>query len=166
MKTKFMLSSLILTVLSLVFIATAPAFAEDDDHYINSDHYFITKEAFKQGWIYVTLATMKTPATVQTKNEAEFTTIRDGEEIWTKFYYITRIAAQTELKIGLQVIACEIGDGEVYRAPANRDEALQNNWFMAKITDVSDVFKGYVTVSGGYKIKLDNMRVVVKEKTK
>jgi len=162
MKAKFLISTLILSIFSSVLISTAPVFADDDDHYINSDHYFITKEKLKQGWIYVTLATLKTPATAQTKNEAEFITVRDGEEIWTKFYYKTRIAAKEELKIGLEVIACEIGEDETYRAPADKDEALQNNWFMAKITDVSDMFKGYVTVSGGYKIRLDNMRVVVK----
>jgi len=123
---------------------------------------FITKEKFKPGWIYVSLATLKTAATPQAKNEAEFITIKDGEEIWTKFYYKTRIASKEELKIGLEVIACEASDEEIYRAPANKDEAMETNWFMAKITDVSDMFKGYVTVSGGYKIKLDNMRLVVK----
>ncbi len=166
MKAKFILSLLLLSFLSLGVIATTPAFAEDDDHYINSDYYFITKENFKQGWIYVTIATLKTAATAQTKGEAEFITVRDGEEIWTKYYYKTRIAAKEELKIGLQVIVLEFNENDVNRAPASKDEALGNNWFMAKITDVSDMFKGYVTVSGGYKVSLDNMRVIVKDKAK
>jgi hypothetical protein len=33
---------------------------------------------------------------------------------------------------------------------------------MAKITDMSDRHKGYVTVSGGYKISLENIRIAVK----
>ena len=163
MKIKLFAMIILISIFSLTLISTAPLFAEDDDHYINSDHYFITKQKLTQGWIYVTLATLKTAATPQTKNEAEFITVSDGEEIWTKYYYKTRIADQKEIKIGLEVIACEIGDGEVYRMPENKDEALQSGWFMAKVTDVSDLFKGYVTVSGGYKIKLDNMRVVVKK---
>lgn len=163
MKIKLFAMTILISIFSLALISTAPLFAEDDDHYINSDHYFITKQKLTQGWIYVTLATLKTAATPQTKNEAEFITVRDGEEIWTRYYYKTRIAEQKEIKIGLEVIACEIGDGEVYRMPENKDEALQSGWFMAKVTDVSDLFKGYVTVSGGYKIKLDNMRVVVKK---
>ena len=163
MKIKLFAMIILISIFSLTLISTAPLFAEDDDHYINSDHYFITKQKLTQGWIYVTLATLKTAATPQTKNEAEFITVRDGEEIWTRYYYKTRIADQKEIKIGLEVIACEIGDGEVYRMPENKDEALQSGWFMAKVTDVSDLFKGYVTVSGGYKIKLDNMRVVVKK---
>jgi hypothetical protein len=35
------------------------------------------------------------------------------------------------------------------------------NWFMAKITDISDLYKGYVTVSGGYKVNPKNLRVLV-----
>jgi hypothetical protein len=163
MKFKLLIAAILISVFSLTLISTTPLFAEDDDHYITSDHYFITKEKFTQGWIYVTLATLKTEATPQTKNEAEFITVRDGEEIWTKFYYKTRIADKTEIKRGLEVIACEVSDDEIYRAPQDKDEAFQNNWFMAKVTDVSDLFKGYVTVSGGYKIKIDNLRVVVKK---
>jgi hypothetical protein len=162
MKIKLLVTAILISLFSLTLISNTPLFADDDDHYIDSDHYFITKEKLTQGWIYVTLATLKTPATVQTKNEAEFLTVRDGEEVWTKLYYKTRIADKSELKRGLEVILCEIGDGEVYRAPANKDEALQSGWFMSKITDVSDMFKGYVSVAGGYKIKLDNIRVVVK----
>lgn len=161
MKTKS--ASIILSILSFVLITIAPVFAGDDAHYINSDQYFITKEKLTQGYIYVTIATMKTPATAQTKNEAEFLTVRDGEEIWTKYYYKTRIAAKAELKLGLEIIAFEATTDDLYRAPENKDEAIGNNWFMAKITDVSDMYKGYVTVSGGYKIKLDNIRIAVKE---
>jgi len=163
MKTKLLTVTIILSVLSSLLIATAPVFADDDEHYISSDYYFITKEKLTQGWIYVTLATLKTPATPQTKNEAEFMTINSGEELWTKFYYKTRILTKKEIKLGLEVIAFEMMDGEAYRAPENKDEAIHSNWFMAKITDISDMFKGYVTVSGGYKVKLDNMRVVVKK---
>lgn len=162
MKAKLLLSTLILSILSSILVFTSPVFAEDDDHYIDSEHYFITKEKLKQGWIYVSLATMKTPATAQTKNEAEFITVKDGEEVWTKFYYKTRILKKEEIKVGVEVIMCEIGEDEAYRAPVEKDEALQATWFMAKITDISDMYKGYVTVSGGYKIRLDNMRVVVK----
>ena len=166
MKTKLAFGTLILSVLSFVFITIAPVYSADDAHYIDSDYYFITKEKLTTGYIYVTLATMKTPATVQTKNEAEFLTVKDGEEIWTKLYFKTRVAAKPELKLGLEVIVFDMNDGETYRAPENKDEALQGTWFMAKITDMTDAYKGYVTVSGGYKIKFDNMRVVVKEKTK
>jgi len=88
--------------------------------------------------------------------------ISDGSQIWTKYFWKTRIAAEKEIKIGLVIIAFERGEDGVYKAPEDKSQALANNWFMAKITDISDKHKGYVTVSGGYKINLDNMRVSVK----
>ena len=85
--------------------------------------------------------------------------ISSGEEIWTKNYWKTRIASEKELKVGLVVIVFERGVDDVYQAPENKSQALADNWFMAKITDMSDKYKGYVTVSGGYKISLENIRV-------
>jgi hypothetical protein len=44
------------------------AFREEDDHYIQSDDYFISKEPYKtQPWMYVQLAKMKTPASAETR---------------------------------------------------------------------------------------------------
>jgi len=166
MKVKSLFAALFVSALSFIFITlSAPGFAEDDDQYIQDDHYFIASEKFTQGYISVSLATMKTPATVETKNEAEFTKINSGEDVWTKFYYKTRILKKEEIKKGLEVIIFEgRNDDGVYCAPENKDEALNNSWFMAKITDLSDMYKGYVTVSGGYKVKIDNMRIAVKSK--
>ncbi len=163
MKAKSFITAIFISVLSLVFIlSSAPVIAEDD-HYIDDEHYFIAKEKLSGAWMYVTIATMKTPASPQTKNEAEFLTVASGEEIWTKFYYKTRILKKEEIKKGVEVIIFEKGDGDgVYCAPENRDEALGGTWFMAKITDLSDMYKGFVTVSGGYKVRLDNMRAIVK----
>lgn len=163
MKFKMFIAAAAITVMSSLFMITTPVFAEEDDHYIASDYYFITKEKPAQGYVYVTLATMKTPATAQTKDQAEFIEISSGNEVWTKYYYKTRILAKNEIKIGVLVISCNVSDEDAYRAPDNKDEALNSGWFMAKITDVSDMFKGYVTVSGGYKIRLNNMRVAVKK---
>ena len=142
-----------------------PAFADDDAHYIQADDYFIAKEVLKQGYINVFIAKMKTPATAQTKNEAEFLKVADGGDMWTKIYWLTRIAAKDELKIGLLVIALDVaGEEDVYRAPESKDEARTAPWFMAKITDVSDMYKGYVTVSGGYKVSVAAIRVIVDKK--
>lgn len=134
-----------------------------DDHYIDTDVIFVSKEQFKgSGWIYVKAAKVITPPSSKTKNEGQYMIISDGEEIWTKYFWKTRIASEKELKIGLVVIAFERADDGVYYAPEDKSEALSDNWFMAKITDLSDKHKGYVTVSGGYKINLENMRIAVK----
>jgi len=143
--------------------------AEEDDHYIQPDDYFISKEAFKaQSWIYVYLAKMATPASVKTKNEAEFLQVMDGKKTWTKNYWPTRIAAEADLKIGVEVIILEVaGEEDIYRAPNSKEEARTTSWFMAKITDISDLYKGYVTVSGGYKVSVKGLRVAVnKQKIK
>jgi len=106
---------------------------------------------------------MITPASKDTKNQAKFMKVPSGDEIWTEYYYKTRKIAESEIKVGLVVICLEAGDDEsVYRAPESKDDARNYNWFMAKITDISDKYKGYITVSGGYKVRLNNMMVVVK----
>lgn len=165
MKAKSLFAVLFLSVFSLVLLFSSAPVSAEDDHYIDDEHYFISREKLTSGWMSVTLATMKTPATVETKNEAEFLTVADGEEVWTKFFWKTRVLQKSEIKKGLLVIAFEGRNDEgVYCAPENKDEALGSPWFMAKITDLSDMYKGYVTVSGGYKVKVDNIRVAVKEK--
>jgi hypothetical protein len=158
---------LILTLFAftaIIFTANA-LLAEDDDHFIQGDDYFISKDDFKgQAWIYVALAKMKTPSTPATKNEAEFMQVADGKDVWTKYYWSTSIASNEDLKIGTIVILLDAaGDEGVYRAPENKEEARQNAWFMAKITDISDLYKGHVTVSGGYKASPKALRVIVKK---
>ncbi|MBW0435012.1 hypothetical protein [Leptospira yasudae] len=152
--------------IALVFsIALLPSilFAEEDAHYIQPDDFFITKEEFKnQPWIHVHLAKQLTAPSSKTKNEAEFLQVHDGNKVWTKFFYATEIAKQSDLKIGNIVIMADLGTEDGYRAPESKDEARTCSWFIAKITDVSDLYKGIVTVSGGYKIKVDAIRVSVK----
>lgn len=165
MKIKALLITILLSIMSFAFITAAPVYAfegDEDDHYIGTDKYFVANEKLNGPWMYVHLATMKTPASPKTKKQAEFMLVKDGAEIWTEFYWKTRILAEKEIKTGIIIIAFEISDGDIYRAPENKDEAMQNNWFMAKITDVSDMYKGYVTVSGGYKVKINNMRAITK----
>ena len=142
--------------------------ADDGDaQFIQSDDYFISSEAYKsQTYIYVTLAKMITKPGAQTKNEAQFMAIADGKESWTKIYWKTKIAAQSDIKLGTVVISFNdnIGDEEIYNAPEDKDTARREAWFMAKVTDTSDLHRGYVTVSGGYKVSVDNLRIPVKVK--
>jgi hypothetical protein len=134
-----------------------------DEHYVDADIVFVSKDAFKgTGWMYVKAAKEVTPPSSKTKNEGQYMVIDNGDEIWTKNHWKTRIAAEKELKIGLVIIAFDDNDGGVYVAPESKDKAINDNWFMAKITDMSDKYRGYVTVSGGYKVSLENIRVAVK----
>jgi hypothetical protein len=132
----------------------------DDEHYIQEDDFFISPDAFnRQEWIYVKLAKMVTPPSTKTKKEAEFFQVGNGNRVWTKHYWQTRLARKDELKLGTAVVIFERGDNGIYVAPENKDEARRGSWFMARITDMSDLYKGYVTVSGGYKANVRNIRV-------
>ena len=113
--------------------------------------------------MYVRLAKVVTAPTAATKYEGQFMQVHDGKEIWTKNYWKTRIATRADIKLGAVVIMFEGNSRDnVYQAPANKKEARNEAWFMAKITDTSDMYKGYVMVSGGYRVAVDNLRVAIK----
>ena len=66
-------------------------------------------------------------------------------------------------RLGLAVIAFnDHRRNDVYGAPEQKDRARGGSWFMARITDMSDMYKGYVTVSGNYKVSLQNLRVILR----
>ncbi len=138
--------------------------SDADAHYIQPSDYFIADREFpNQGWIYVYIAKVVTAPTAQTKNEGQFMKVQDGKEIWTKYHWKSRIATSADIKIGAIVIMFDGNyQNNIAMAPKNKDEARQDNWFMAKITDTTDLYKGYVTVSGGYKISVNNIRIPFK----
>lgn len=136
--------------------------AIDDDHFIQKDDFFISdNELGNYRYIYVQLAKMVTEPSERTKNQGEFFTIPDGRNKWTKYYYKTRIAKEDEIRLGKVFISFEGNHHEVYGKPDSKEGARSHRWFMAKITDTSDMYRGFVTVSGNYKIALDNLRVIV-----
>lgn len=139
-----------------------PPVMGDDNHFIQGDDYFIQRHGLENHtWIWVELAKMVQSPGPATKGDAEFMKVKDGKNYWTRHYWRTRIASQNELRLGLQVIAFNDNHSSTYDAPIKKDRARGGNWFMARITDMSDMYKGYVTVSGNYKVNLGNLRVIV-----
>ena len=136
-----------------------------DAHYFEDDYILIAKEPYKSGWIRVYAAKLEKAATKETKGEAQFMYISNGEEVWTKYYYSTRAASESDLKVGKVVFASEAHSDEngVYYGPEDKSETY-DSWFMTKITDMSDRHKGYVTVAGNYKVKMDALRIQVTKK--
>ncbi|OQA94487.1 MAG: hypothetical protein BWY23_02741 [Spirochaetes bacterium ADurb.Bin218] len=133
-----------------------------DAHFFEDDYIIVSKEPYKSGWIRVRVAKLVTPASKETKNEAKFMYISDGEEIWTKYYWVSRIATSADIKVGQIVFASEAHTNEdgVYYGPEEKSETY-DSWFMTKITDISDRHKGYVTVAGNYKVNIEALRVPV-----
>lgn len=144
--------------------APPPAPAGEDGHYIQADDYFIQHHGLEdRTWIWVELAKMVSTPNGATKGEAEFMKIKDGKNYWTSHYWRTRIASQAELRLGLPVIAFNDSHyNGVYDAPGRKDRARGGSWFMARITDMSDMYKGYITVSGNYKVSLRNLRLIIR----
>jgi len=144
--------------------APPPVAQGEDNHFIQPDDYFIQRHALEgHTWIWVELAKMVTVPGHNTKNEAEFMKVRDGKNYWTSHYWQSRIASQSELRLGLPVIAFnDHRRSSGYDAPDKKERARGGSWFMARITDMSDMYKGYVTVSGNYKVSLHNLRVIVR----
>jgi hypothetical protein len=137
--------------------------AIDDDHFIQKDDYFVSPVALeKNPYIYLSLAKMVTEPSVRSKGEAEFFKVIDGSTIWTKFYFQSRIAQDGDIRLGTLVIVHEgRTDESVYLAPETKEGARGGSWFMAKVTDVSDLYRGHITVSGNYKISLRNLRILL-----
>lgn len=135
----------------------------DDAHYIQPDDYFINDRPLgNHSYIYVALAKMVTAPSSSTKDEGEFMKVKNGENQWTNVIWQSRIATRNELKLGMHVIMFHDNHiKDIYQAPRKKDQARNGTWWYAKITDLSDMYKGYVTVSGGYKVGLDNLRVPV-----
>jgi hypothetical protein len=141
---------------------SAPRGAEDE-HFIQSDDYFVAKEDLgRHSYIYVSLAKMVTPPSAGSKYEGEFMKVHDGQNIWTSYIWQTRTASKNELKLGMHFIAFhDNNERGIYQAPNKKDRARGGTWWYAKITDMSDAYKGYVTVSGNYKVALNNIRIPI-----
>lgn len=135
----------------------------DDEHYIQPDDYFVQKHGLdNRAWIWVKLAKLVTPPSSASKNEGEFMDVKNGQNHWSSHYWRTRIADKSELRLGMHAIMFNDNNRDgVYSAPRAKDKARGGSWFYAKITDMSDLYKGYVTVSGNYKVSLKNIRVIL-----
>lgn len=133
----------------------------EDTHFIQPDDYFISdKPLGNRSYIYVSLAKMVAAPSPNTKDEGEFMKVRNGENQWTNVIWQSRPATRNELKLGMHLIMFHDNHSKgVYQGPRKKDQARNGAWWYAKITDMTDMYKGYVTVSGGYKVGLDNLRV-------
>ncbi len=138
-----------------------PAHASGEDrHWMQADDYFISEVPWQQSWIYVHLSKMKRPPGPGTKDQALFFQLDDSREVWTQHYWRTRPAGPDDLELG-ELVLCfnDSSQGNVYQAPQTKDKARTGKWFMGRITDVSDVFKGVVQVDT-YSCAVDAVRAV------
>lgn len=144
--------------------AAGPAYGPGDDRqWFQPDDFLISDRPYQSGWIYVKLAKMRQAPSPQTKNEALFFSLTESKDLWTQHFWRSRPAEQPDLVIGAQIICFE-GNGDsngVYQAPRDKDSARTSSWFMSRITDLSDLFKGAVGVDT-YKCAPGALRVPVR----
>jgi len=135
-----------------------------DAHFVQPDDYFFSDDALEDyRWAYVKLGKLSTAPTPETKNQAQFMNTSTGKLEWAKWWARTRIATKADLALGTEVICFDSNNnGEVYMPPTSNQSARTDSWFLARITDTSELFKGYVLVTDGYKVHMNNLRVILK----
>ncbi len=140
--------------------------ATGDDHYVDEDVVFVSANPFSgSGYIWISPATVMKAPSAETKNEGQYMIIQSGEEMWTKNAWKTVIASESDLKVGMVVVffaGREVDD--VRQPPEDKEQAqAQHGWVMAKITDMSNKYRGYLTLSGGWKVAMEDFRIIVKK---
>lgn len=136
--------------------------SKEDAHWVQADDYFVARRAYEKAWITVHLGKMKEPPSEEAKGTALFFLIKDGGEERSAHFYRTRPAVKADLVLG-NLLICFDGNqrGKVHGAPRNKDNARPGGWWMARITDLSDLDKGYATLSGSYHCAPDALRAIV-----
>ena len=136
--------------------------AREDAHWVQADDYFVATRAFTSGWLGVSIAKMKEPATAASKGEALFFVIHDGRELNSAYFYRTRPALKADLVLGNLLICFDNNPKDrVRRAPRDKDNARPGDWWLGRITDLSDLAKGYATLAGSYHCAPDALRAIV-----
>jgi hypothetical protein len=157
-------ASLILAA-SLLMLGAGAARAQQrlDKQFVADSEFFVADQDYNGGWQWVVLARMVRPASDTTKGEAQFMSLGGnrtaGERFWSRYFWRTRLATPDDLKIGKVVFCADLSEGDVYRGPHDRHEALENRWWMATITDDSDAYKQQLLM-GDYRASTSALRVV------
>ena len=152
---------------ALVALSAAPALAQRPDaHFIDpQNEYFVANQEYESGFAYVTLARMLRPASDETRGEAQFLAINGGPDhpagsrFWSRWFWRTRVGTSSDYAPGKMVFCPDLYDTGAYRAPTSRAEVTQSGWFVATISDVSDLYKQEVQ-AGDYKLNINCIRAV------
>ena len=134
----------------------------EDQHWFQPDDYVIGQgELGNGGWQYVSLAKLQQAPSDATKGEGKFFDLKAAKEVWTAHYWRSRPATQDDLKLGAMVMCFDWDKRDnVRHAPTSKERSRTSGaWWMGRITDTSDLYKGAVTVVT-YSCSPDTLRVV------
>lgn len=132
-----------------------------DAHFVQVDDYFVMEQPLAgQGFVYSALGKMLTAPAPKTDNKGKFRRLPDNQELWTQYYTKTRIAQAADYVLNKEVFFSNYLDSYGnYRAPESLAEAQNGWWMKARVSDISELHKGFLTVSGGYRVNLNALRV-------
>jgi len=156
----------LLIAVALLALGSRAANAQQrlDQQFLADSEFFVADQDYNGGWQWVVLARMLRPPSDSTKGEAQFMAIgagkNAGERFWSSFFWRTGVAKPSDLTVGKVVFCADLSDNDVYRPPHNRQEALENRWWMATITDMSDMYKQEMRV-GEWRVNPNAMRIAV-----
>lgn len=115
---------------------TRPAAPVEDAHWFQPDDYLIVGGS----QCGATIGKLLADASPATKGEAKFFATVAAKEVWTKTSWRTRPAAPADLQIGGQIFCS--GDQVI---PTSKEFSRTRQWDPGRITDTSDLYKGFVT---------------------
>lgn len=89
-------------------------------------------------------AKVMTPASSQTKNQAEVIFVTDGKKKWAKYVIPSHKADKSELKIGKLVLRHQ----SAYKEEISAEVYRKSFWAIKRISSIDELFKGVVEVAG------------------
>ncbi len=140
-----------------------PAYAPgEDQHWFSSDDYLVAPNSQHTERVQeVRVAKMTEPPTDGSKGEARFL-VANGKDLWTRNYHPSRVAEVADLVVGARAF-CH--SNSTYRpetaGPRNKQDSRNDQWYFGPITDVSDVYKGRISV-GRHSCPIAAVRVPIR----
>lgn len=132
----------------------------EDAHFWHPDYYFLASQPLPtQGYESGHLAVAIKEPSPQTNGDGQFINLQTGKIVWSKHAWKTRPAADADLKIGAYMFMMDRAQDSLYHAPQSREQAITSTWFVAKLVDTKEMYKGAVQVAGGYRVARPGLRV-------
>lgn len=122
-------------------VAAAGPSCQGDAHCLLPNDLIVCENS----WYCYAAHTLNQP-TAQTKHQGQFLLIKSGKQIWTDRWFITRPLESGE-KLSLTqpiVFFNSNSSGGVRMPPVSHERAIKGTWLTARVTDLSDLFKGVV----------------------
>jgi len=141
--------------------ATLNVASDVDKHFLSSSHYHIAKKPLpEKGYDLIHVGLAIAPPAATRQGEGHYYNAKTGRPLWTAHAWLSRPATQQDLTVGRHVIYASKRKGGLHVPVASRQESLHQQWYVAKLVDTSQLYKGVVTTSQGHDVSLEALRVL------